>query len=607
MRKIWSKFPIIQKVAILLSIVFILYAVLSILGQILFYGKLYAYHQTNSMKNTIDDFEKTYIKLYDYDSINSTIVDYSNENDSYIMIVSENGDILHSLSYDMTVYDSVGRLYRFSLDRAVNDKNFADLDLNVGDVVDVLYSSVRGKDYKSFYFPEYISKGSKTWSDDDKKMNYPNILYGDKYPSFSGFPDIFNISSRKISGIITKIALPSDFDMRDAIKRSESTSAITSYISDKLGNDMSKISSESDTYIYKTSGERYIITAKKILKNNNAQYIFIVKSLRSMDEAISIMKYSYKLCAYAVVFIVILTSSIFSGLITKPVCNISDVTKKMKNLDFSEKCKVHSQDELGILAQNINDMSDRLDNTIKELVQANAKLKSDIEREREIENRRAEFVAAISHELKTPIAVIQAYSEGLIDGVSGASVAKQEKYIKVIIDESKKMASLVTDMLEISKLESGVMKMNMQRYNLSEFTSRIAKRFKNYADKNNIEFTSDIEPDIYAEFDKYYLEQVENNFITNAVRYSPENGHIYITLKKSDGLAVVSVENEGSHIDESDLDRVWDRFYKADKSRNSKGTGLGLSIAKNILNLHNASYKAENSEKGVIFSFGLKI
>ena len=229
-------------------------------------------------------------------------------------------------------------------------------------------------------------------------------------------------------------------------------------------------------------------------------------------------------------------------------------------------------------------------------------MKSDIERQVEQENQRSEFVAAISHELKTPLAVIRAYSEGLIDGVS---VEKQSKYINVIIDETEKMSALVSDMLKNSKLESGAMEMDIQRYNLSEFVSEISYRLSKTAKEKNIDVLNDIEPDIYADFDEYYLEQVVGNFITNAIRYTPEGMRIFVKAVQREKSCEVSVENEGSHIADELLDKVWNRFYKVDSSRSGEGTGLGLAIAKNILMLHKARFSVENTDIGVKFSFTL--
>ncbi|MCH5185463.1 MAG: HAMP domain-containing protein [Oscillospiraceae bacterium] len=631
MRNLWSKASITRKVFFSLSLAFFLYGLFNFLGHTVFYGKIYTYYQKQSMIKNISAFGEEYSRLTDFDDINSAIVDFSNENGSYIMITSSAGDVLHSLSYYMTVSDSGGNMYRFSLDGAVSGKEFGKLGLDVGDRITVYYSGMREPEYRSFYNPQKIIKGTALWEMPENRnrpgippdggnpgetgnipdrnnseaaptrRSAPPIPYEDGYTGIYGFGFNFRQYSQ-VSGIITKIEIPTDFDVRKSIKRNESVTAITRVISDNAKNNVVLNKDRDYIYINDNNGERYMVLARKTEHEGEEQFIFTVNTLHSMDEAIDIMRYSYRLWFFAALIVVISVSVILSGVITKPVKNISAVTSKMKNLDFSQKCDINSEDELGQLARNINDMSDRLDDTIRELTEANAKLKSDMEKEREIENRRKEFVAAVSHELKTPLAIIRAYSEGLEDGIS---VEKRSRYISVIIEETKKMSSLVNDMLQNSRLESKAAVMDIKRHDLSEFTERVADRLLKNAKEKGINILKDIDRDIYADFDKYYLEQVIGNFITNAIRHTPAGMEMIVSVKKEDNFCEVSVENEGSHIEEQSMDKIWDRFYKADKSRSGEGTGLGLSIAKNILDLHNASYYAENTEKGVRFCFRL--
>lgn len=635
MRDIWSKSSITKKLFFCLSLVFMFYIICNFLAQTVFYGGIYTYYQKQNMIKNINNFIEKYNILNDFDDINSAIVDFSNENDSYIMIMSETGEVLHSLSYYMTMSDSNGNMYRFSLDQAVNDKNFAKLALDVGDRITVRYSYMRPPKYSSFYNPIMITKNNDLWFSPnekprrlDKAEQSPEVSDKDKNEEDgqnqeknkdepeqnSGMLFNFDITHGfdaavlsayayyEASGVITKIEVPTDFDVRESIKRNESVLAIMDVISRHYGDYSAWEDDSSHIYICESGSERYMVLAKKITHLGKSQSVFMVNELQSMDEAITVMKYSYRLWMLAALIIVFITSVILSRIVTKQVRSISMVTSKMEKLDFSKRCDVTSEDELGQLAQNINNMSDKLDKTIRELTEANAKLKSDIEKEREIENQRSEFVAAISHELKTPLAIIRAYSEGLIDGVSHE---KQSKYINIIIDETIKMNALVNDMLNNSKLESGAMVMDIKHNNLSELAEKIVLRLSKSAKEKDINIVCDIQENVYADFDIYYLELVINNFITNAIRHTPQGKNIYVSLAERENFCEVAVENEGSFIEEKLMDKIWDRFYKADKSRSGEGTGLGLSIAKNILNLHEARYGVENTQKGVRFSFTL--
>lgn len=219
-----------------------------------------------------------------------------------------------------------------------------------------------------------------------------------------------------------------------------------------------------------------------------------------------------------------------------------------------------------------------------------------------LENQRKEFVAAVSHELKTPLAVIQAYTEGIIDGISGENKAR---YLNVILDETKRMNALVLEMLENSRFEAGMQKLDIKEYDMNTVAQKISERFEKAFKDAEIEFVLDTDKKpVLRSFDAGLIDRVTANFITNAIFHTEKGGKII--LKVSDG--VLSVENTGSHIKNDELALIWDKFYKADKSRTrlGSGTGLGLSIAKNILNLHHAGYGVENTEIGVKFWYKIE-
>ena len=221
---------------------------------------------------------------------------------------------------------------------------------------------------------------------------------------------------------------------------------------------------------------------------------------------------------------------------------------------------------------------------------------------------RKEFIASVSHELKTPISIIEGYAEGLKDGIpKGDDIAY---YLDVIIDESKNMNSLVCDMLDLSQLESGNFKLNMSQFNIFEFINSIYKKYLNSINDKHLKLNiSSTMKNIIVYGDPYRIEEVINNLISNAIRHTPLNKTIAITLKLQENRILVEIENEGSFIENEDLDRIWDKFYKVDKSGNKHlgGTGLGLSIVKNILFLHKSDFGVLNTNTGVCFYFTLDI
>lgn len=333
------------------------------------------------------------------------------------------------------------------------------------------------------------------------------------------------------------------------------------------------------------------------------EYIIALSSLQPVNEAVSVIKEMYMYFCIGALFFIIALAFVYSNMIAKPLVKINRTATKMANLDFTEKCQVTTMDEIGNVAASLNFLSENLDNALTSLRDANAQLEQDIEKERRLERTRKEFVAAVSHELKTPITLIDGYAVALKDDIFEG--ADRDYYLDIIIDEANKMGSLVTDMLDLSQLESGSFKLNRQEFNLAELITYTLKKYGTLIEEKSVKLYTNLIDPIIINADWSRMEQVITNFITNAIRHVDNEGTITInTLKVQDGIKV-EVENTGSSIPEEEKKRLWDKFYKLDKSRNRKlgGTGIGLSIVKNILELHGYSYGVENTERGVKFNF----
>lgn len=361
---------------------------------------------------------------------------------------------------------------------------------------------------------------------------------------------------------------------------------------DPVGNKFIKEAKDSkyelNTLAYVTTGE-------------NNEYIIGITSLEQVTEASGI---SLQLNLYfAIISVVILTfiSVIYSNTISKPLVKINRIAKKIAKLDFKEKCVVERNDEIGSLSESINVMSSNLEEALMSLRRANVKLKEDIEKERQLEKMRKEFIADVSHELKTPIALIKGYAEGIQD-----EVLDKEEAVKIIIDESDKMTKLVMDMINLSQLENGTFKMKKERFNLSETIKAVADKSKALCYDRKIDFEEKIDEDLYVYGDNVRLEQVLLNYLSNGIRHCYDEGEMIVTATRKDNSVLVEVENTGDHIDDHEIDKIWEKFYKIDKGRKRDGsTGLGLSITKNIINVHGGNVAVENTEKGVKFSFSI--
>ncbi|MBU3192931.1 sensor histidine kinase [Clostridium algidicarnis] len=356
------------------------------------------------------------------------------------------------------------------------------------------------------------------------------------------------------------------------------------------------------------------------LESINDNIIISVSPLQTIKEASLVIKDFYPYALFLGVLGIVFLSIIYSNLISKPLKDINKTAFKMANLDFSEQCTVDREDEIGNLAKTLNFLSLNLNNSLNALKKYNNKLKDDIEKEKRIENMRKDFIANVSHELKTPISLIEGYAEGLKDNI--AKEDQKDFYVDVIIDEAHNMESLLNDMLDLSQLESGSFNLHIDSFNIKPLINHALKKFKGLMETKNINVTVDVSDNLVIG-DKIRIEQVLNNFISNAIKNTIEKGSISICSRieqkpynsnidndyKTKDHLFIEVFNTNSNIPKEELNNIWDKFYKVDKSRDRSkgGTGLGLNIVKNILEKHNSVYGAFNKLDGVCFYFSLEI
>lgn len=343
------------------------------------------------------------------------------------------------------------------------------------------------------------------------------------------------------------------------------------------------------------------------VKLEGSELVVATTSMLPISEGISVIEEFYKYFYVIAIFIILILSYVYSNMITNPLRKVYNKAKKMSTLDFTEKCDVETDDEIGNLARTLNFLSYNLNSALTSLQMTNVQLQKEIEKERQLEQIRKEFVAAASHELKTPITIIQGYAEGIKDDIFTEEDKIQS--LNIIIDETNKMSNLVKDMLELSALESKVIELNFEEIDLSEVIASNLKTLSKEISSKNITVSESYceNPKIFA--DKFRMDQVVVNFITNAIRYTKEDGYIYITIKNEGEFLKISFENTADNLSEEQLVNVWHKFYKVDKSRTRKlgGNGLGLSIVKNILSMHGFEYGVTNTERGVEFFFYCKV
>lgn len=302
-----------------------------------------------------------------------------------------------------------------------------------------------------------------------------------------------------------------------------------------------------------------------------------------------------------------------SNRVTRPITRLSYISGRMVHLDFEAKydSKRHRNvpifDEVDILGENINELSASLERSISELKTANNELKRDIEKKEEIDEMRKEFLANVSHELKTPIALIQGYAEGLLEGVSSDEESRQY-YCEVIVDEAAKMNNMVKRLLTLNQLEFGNDVVSMERFDLVTLIQNYVQSSVILTEQQGIRVKmEDYEP-VYVWSDEFKTEEVFMNYFTNAVNHCEGEKIIEISLEQTRGRAKVKVFNTGAPIPEESLPHIWEKFYKVDKARTRAygGSGVGLSIVKAILDSLHQEYGVENREDGVCFWFTME-
>lgn len=345
-------------------------------------------------------------------------------------------------------------------------------------------------------------------------------------------------------------------------------------------------------------------------KLDNGYSLYIRIPIAPIEESVRISNTTLVTIGAITILISAFAASLISRKFTKPILQLNDITKKMANLDFEQKYRINdSDDEINELGRNINTMSDKLESTIKQLRETNSELEKDIEEKSKIDEMRKQFISDVSHELKTPIALIQGYAEGLIENVNTDDESRKF-YAEVILDESNKMDVLVKQLLELMKLEYGKREFTDKKFDVVELINEVIRKCNVMLEENHIQVIFDEKEPIYAYADDFYIEQVMTNYFTNAIKHAKEiNGEkqIKITIQNVNDKIRVTVFNTGDKIPEEDLTRIWGRFYKVDDSRNreNSGSGIGLSIVKAIQNNYQNEYGVQNLSNGVEFYFDI--
>ncbi len=310
------------------------------------------------------------------------------------------------------------------------------------------------------------------------------------------------------------------------------------------------------------------------------------------------------LCAMLISAIVIY---LVSKKVTEPILELASISEKMTHLDFEAKYNGKAQNELALLGTNINELSKTLERTISELKTANHELRNDIAKKNQIDEMRKEFLSNVSHELKTPIALIQGYAEGLKEGISDDAESR-EFYCDVIMDEAGKMNNMVKKLMTLNELEFGNDAVTVERFDIVALITNYLQSAEILARQNEISVRMEKYEPIYVWADEFKTEEVFTNYFSNAINHCDGEKIIDVKLTKQGETVRISVFNTGNPIPEESIEHLWEKFYKVDKARTREygGSGVGLSIVKAIMDSMHQNYGCENYDNGVEFWFELE-
>lgn len=402
----------------------------------------------------------------------------------------------------------------------------------------------------------------------------------------TGFQELIN--TLETEGVENNTQTISDFSIKN-------NASIT--ITDTNGNEIIKVNilAETDDNV---KSDKSLDTSSNFTYSNTTYTIIAKVSLVAVAQSYEVLLNLIPLIAIIIILISVVGAYICSRYFSKPLVDICSVAKRMTHLDMTWECDTSRNDEIGVLATSLNEMSKRLENALNSLQTANEQLQQDIESERRQEKQRIDFFTSVSHELKTPITVIKGELEGMIYQVG--EYKDRDTYLRHSLKTVSEMEKLVKEILAAARMGGSDFQITPTDLNISDMVRKCCRKVQGIAEDKKMNMCLEIQPDFHYQGDELLLQKAFSNIISNAISYSPEKAKVTVVLKDN----VLSVENTGVHINEGDLEQIFIPFFRVDKSRNRNmgGSGLGLYIVKTIFDHHGISYRMENMEQGVHFS-----
>ncbi|WP_242308997.1 HAMP domain-containing sensor histidine kinase [Bacillus cereus group sp. BfR-BA-01331] len=592
---------IVFKLFLLTSTLFTIIFLLFFLGQSLFLEKFYINKKVKTVQTAFEKFVDNYEKSdKSFEGIRKLKQEFHDKTNAEMQFLDSNGIIKSENNYYIEVINpNNNKTYSIPLNNLLTPEEYNKFE-NLGLKKEGMIH-VEGFLQDNIITPLELTTNYNRWRNENVNSDFQTISGN---PSKNRLTNRYKTTSQiSFTGVISKLHIPSKSEVR--LANDFETLQAVEYFASTIRQGTSN-SNQLNTYIL-DSGEniKNSVFVKPIMENGKTkEYAFVIASLQPVNEAMLVLKDYYVYALIIVFLVIILLSFYYSKIIVKPLIKINRVTKKMANFDFSEKLPVTADDEIGGLSSGINTLSVNLKDRIDRLNVANTKLQQDIERERQLEKTRKEFISGVSHELKTPLSVIRSFAEGIQDGVSKDTTY----YTNVILEETDNMNRLIVEMLELAKLESGTYKLEMSTFSIGELIQQVYTKLLFSMEEKHLQVDIHADSSLFVKANRSRIEQVVVNLLSNAIRYTPDGEKIHVSIIETEDTVKIKIENTGNPIPEESLEKIWDRFYRLDasRSRHTGGTGLGLSIVKNILDLHHAEYGVYNTTNSVVFYFNLQ-
>lgn len=371
-----------------------------------------------------------------------------------------------------------------------------------------------------------------------------------------------------------------------------SKGVIIEYI--EVGNGKNAYILETD---YPVKDTRWLVYGDRIVTGEIA---LLQIPIAAIDQTIEAMNAFLFAVGTIIILITILIAGIITADITRPIAKLTKMADSIRHLKFDQVYEGRRRDELGQLGESFNELSLQLDSTIKAL-------KYEISKDKEMDTFRKQFIAQVSHELQTPLSVIKGYMEALEDGLV-ESEEERNDYYGIISDETRKMSFMIKELLQLSALASGSVKVDRHALELGDFFDQMAMDYETLLAHDSVGFHYEpIDGEVWIPADAMKLEQAFRNILNNAIKYAEADTDVSLKIRLDDCLMTIIIENQGPQIEEEELAKIFESFYKASNSEKKEGTGLGLAVSASVFKIHNMTYFAKNTPTGVQMIVKIKI